>query len=311
MNKNEIEKNKKAAEFYEKSWLFYRKMLHIDKTMAIHYGHYEKGIRTYDEAIINKNNFIGKLLDLDALAKSKVTILDSGCGFGGTSIYLAKKYPNIKFIGINSSIRQIFLANEFARQNGVSTNTDFIIGDYLSVSIIDNCLDGIFAIQSFAQAKDKRKFLMEAHRVLKPNGKLIIDDAFLIKKPSNYFIKRAYMVYCKLWNISYLEFLEDFKSSLQEIGFSEIKVLDVTKNVRLSFFINTLKWIAYSLYAGREKKVGKKKLDKMEEKTRINNHSTAGNRFSGSITIFLLSLLLILTRYHRVFAIAAVKRTSD
>jgi len=286
MDKSEIKRHKKN---------------HIDKNMALHFGHFEKGIRTYDEAVLNKNDFIGRLLDLDSFAKSTATILDSGCGVGGTSIHLAKKYPTIKFVGITKSRGQIFLANEFAKQNLVSSNTDFIVGDYLSISIIDNYFDGIFAIQSFARAKDGRKFLVEAYRLLKPNGKMIIDDIFLIKKPSSNFLKKAYESYCKVWNVPCLEALEEFKSSLKEIGFNEIKILDITKNVRMSFFILILKWFAISLY------VRKKETTETEAKI---NKPAAENKFINLVKRGILPLLLNSSHTIRYLTIVAVKKPS-
>jgi cyclopropane fatty-acyl-phospholipid synthase-like methyltransferase len=302
MDESEIKRQEKKQDFIRKSWLPYLKTEHIDKTMAIHFGHFEKGIRTYDEAILNKNDFIGRLLDLDSFAKSTATILDSGCGIGGTSIHLAKKYPNIKFIGVTNSRGQIFLANEFAKQNLVSSNTDFIVGDYLSISIIDNYFDGIFAIQSFARAKDNRKFLIEAHRLLKPNGKLIIDDIFLIKKPHTNFLKMAYKTYCKTWNLPCLEALEEFKSSLTEVGFNEIKILDSTKNVRMSFFILILKWFAFKLY------VRKKETTKTEAKIKSNKPPATENKFIYLTKKVMLPLLFNSNHTIRYLTIVAVKK---
>lgn len=299
MNKSETKRYKKNQYVIKKSWLPYIEAQHIDKNMALHFGHFEKGIRTYDEAVLNKNDFIGRLLDLDSFAKSTATILDSGCGIGGTSIYLAKKYPTIKFIGITNSREQIFLAKEFAKQNIVSSNTEFIVGDYLSISLTDNYFDGIFAIQSFARAKDCRKFLVEAHRLLKPNGKMIIDDIFLIKTPSSNFLKKAYESYCKTWNVPCLEALEEFKSSLKEIGFNEIKILDITKNVRVSFFILILKWFAISLYARKKQLKLRRKLIS----------PAAENKFINLVKKGTLPLLLNSSHTIRYLTIVAVKKT--
>ena len=88
--------NKDVIDYYEGKWEDHVKWMHIDKSLGIHFGYYEKGIRTYQEAVINMNYFAGRLLDLDMLAEDKSAILDAGCGVGGSSIYLAKKYPHIK-----------------------------------------------------------------------------------------------------------------------------------------------------------------------------------------------------------------------
>jgi ubiquinone/menaquinone biosynthesis C-methylase UbiE len=287
-------------------WTPYANVIDADETLAIHFGHYEKGVKSHKDAVVNKNNFIGRVLNLDSFEKNSI-FLDSGCGVGGTSIYLAKKYPNIRFIGITNSPGQIFLANRFAKEYNVTSNTRFIVGDYLKLGIIDNHFDGIFIVQAFMRSFDKKKFLHEAYRVLKANKKIVIDDVFLKKKPSNFIMRKSYYVYTKIWKIPSIEAIDDIKKELEAEGFKDIKILDITKSFWLSFMILNIKWVIHSFFP---KKITKK--EKNDVKTKIvfqkGKKSILDNPFLGEIIKFLSPLPLGLSGNLRYMTIVAVKK---
>lgn len=284
-------------------WQIYARQTSADKTLAMHSGYYEKGIKTHEEAVINKNKLIEKFLDLDNLVKKRGIILDAGCGVGGTSIYLAKIHSNIKFIGLNNSPSQIALAPKFAQQYHVGSNTEFILGDHCAIGIADNSIDGIFALEALTRTKDKKKFLEEAYRILKKNKKLVIDDAFLLKKPSNYFTKFSYYAYCKTWKIPSVDYLQDFKTLLEDLKFYDINIKDITKNSRLSFFIINLKMLIYTIFL-RPK--GKK--ENIEKKITSDKSFISKNMFIYIIIMFSSSMLLILNRNIGKLVITAVKK---
>lgn len=296
-------KNNEKRTSDEDWWRKYAQQMHVEKTLALHFGYYEKGIRSHEEAVINKNKLIEKLLDLNILAKKKGIILDAGCGVGGTLIYFVKKYSNMNFIGVNNSPVQIRLAPKFAQQNKVSSNTEFILDDCLSIAINDNSIDGIFVLEAFNRMKNNKRFLQEASRILKQNKKLVIEDAFLQKKPSNYFSKLAYDVHCKTWKLNSIKSIDDFKTYLKDSNFENIKIKDITKNSWLSYFIINLKFLSYAIFSRSKKKAVYPK-DKISKKK---------PSFSKYVSIYILimyfsSIFLFLNRTIRMMAITAVKK---
>jgi ubiquinone/menaquinone biosynthesis C-methylase UbiE len=275
---------------------------HTDKTLAMHSGYYEKGIRTHEDAEINKNKLIGRLLDLELLYKKGI-IVDAGCGVGGTCIYFANKYPHIKFIGINISQTQIRLAHKFAQQHHVHSNTEFILGDYLATGLSDNFVDGIFTIEALTRFKDKKRFLQEANRILKKNKKLVIDEVFLIKKPSNHFMKLAYDAYCATWKIPYVESLKEFKTYLENLRFDDVKTMDITKNSWLSFFMVFLEYMSNAIFSRPDRRT-KKLVCKITDKK---------SPISKNLSIFLMirfstSMFLLLNHNIRKIVITAIKK---
>lgn len=275
---------------------------YTDKTLAMHSGYYEKGIRTHEDAKINKNKLIGRFLDLDILHKTGI-ILDAGCGVGGTSIYFAKKYPHIKFIGINNSQTQIRLALKFAQQNHVSSNTEFILGDYLATGLPDNFVDGVFTIEALTRFKDKKRFLQEANRILKKNKKLVIDEVFLLKKPSKHFMKLAYDAYCTAWKIPYVESLKDFKNYLENLRFDDVKTMDITKNSWLSFVMVFLEFMSNAIFSRPYRRT-----DNIVCKITNKKSTISKNLYIYLMVMFSSSMFLLLNHNIRKIVITAIKK---
>eukprot|EP00967_Tisochrysis_lutea_P027513 scaffold31961_cov32-Tisochrysis_lutea.AAC.3 len=82
-------------------------------------------------------------------ADSPKTILDVGCGFGGTSRTLAKKYPEASIKAITISPEQQKRATELAVEQGVG-NAEFMLMDALNMDFPDNSFDLVWACESGA-----------------------------------------------------------------------------------------------------------------------------------------------------------------
>ena len=63
-------KNNDKETDYEDWWRNYSQLMGTEKTLSLHSGYYEKGIKTHEEAIVNKNKLIETMLDLDNLVKN-------------------------------------------------------------------------------------------------------------------------------------------------------------------------------------------------------------------------------------------------
>jgi len=143
----------------------------------IHLGYYEEGQRKGPfyggkDFIQAKYDFIDKMLDFSQAA-SPTTVLDVGCGIGGTSRYLAKKFPQASVTGITISPQQQQRATSLAAQRGIS-NAKFELVDALNMSFADNSFDFVWACESGEHMPDKEKYVQEMARVLKPGGRIVI-----------------------------------------------------------------------------------------------------------------------------------------
>jgi ubiquinone/menaquinone biosynthesis C-methylase UbiE len=177
------------------------------------------------------NDFIGRLLKLDSEIKQCKKILDAGCGIGGTVVYFAKKFPDIKFTGINIVPDHIEMAKNLAKEKKVLSNTDFFVKDFVDTDLSSNHFDAIYLMESSCYALQKQMLIREMYRILKPGGILVITDVFRTLAELNSFLTNIYDSFCKGWGLSDLIDIEEFIFYLEKEGFHNIVNKAVTKHV--------------------------------------------------------------------------------
>jgi MPBQ/MSBQ methyltransferase len=119
-----------------------------------------------------KYTFIDKMLEWSA-ADAPKSVLDVGCGIGGTSRYLAKTYPGAQVTGITLSPNQVKRATELAKERDLN-NVDFKVMNALEMDYPDDSFDLVWACESGEHMPDKKAYVEEMTRVLKPGGTLVI-----------------------------------------------------------------------------------------------------------------------------------------
>ncbi len=223
-----ITQKDKAADYYDQTIRLYRLFWHGDKSYALHYGFWDKDTKNRQDTQLNENKFLAHLVGISSGAK----ILDAGCGIGGSAIWLAQNF-NVHVTGITISKLQLAKAKKLAIEHGLEAQLEFDLQDFLRTKFPDNSFDIVWAIESVCHAEDKRDFLAEAHRILKPRGKLIVADGFL-KRDIKRSEERDYKKFIEGFALPNIAKMEDFKSSMKELGFKNIISQDKTKDVKRS-----------------------------------------------------------------------------
>lgn len=101
-------------------------------------------------------------------------VLDIGCGRGRVASHMAQ-LSGAYIVGMNIDPDQLESAKKFASGHGLSQHCTFLKGDLNEIpySFPDASFDHIYEIQCiFSLSKDLGKTFKEAHRLLKPGGKL-------------------------------------------------------------------------------------------------------------------------------------------
>jgi ubiquinone/menaquinone biosynthesis C-methylase UbiE len=223
--------NRNSKNFYSDNFALIEKLLQVDQTHCIHHGYYEKGIRTHAQSVLNMNDFIGRLLKLDSEIKQSKNILDAGCGIGGTVVYFAKKFPYIKFTGIDIFPDHIEMAKNLAKKKKVLSNTAFFVNDFVDTDLSTNHFDAVYLMESSCYAIKKQMLIREMYRILKPGGVLVITDVFRTLVELNPFLTNIYHLFCKGWGLSDLINIEEFIFCLEKEGFKNIVNKAITKHV--------------------------------------------------------------------------------
>jgi MPBQ/MSBQ methyltransferase len=155
----------------------------------IHLGYYtkEEMAKGYlkKDFIEAKYDFVDRMMEWGGVSEllpkpgaaaraEPLKVLDVGCGIGGTSRYLAKKFgADAEVSGITLSQEQVNRATQLCKERGIN-NADFCVMDALAMTHPDNSFDVVWACESGEHMPDKRKYVQEMTRVLKPGGKLVI-----------------------------------------------------------------------------------------------------------------------------------------
>ncbi|MFQ5728892.1 MAG: SAM-dependent methyltransferase [Waddliaceae bacterium] len=218
--------------YYDSCEKDYHRFWDLDRSLAMHAGYWDETTRSLPEALARENEILAQL----AKIKPGDRVLDAGCGVGGSSIYLANKY-RCQVTGITLSDNQVRKAQSYAHNRGVSNPPEFFVMDFSHTTFPAETFDVVWGLESICHANDKRLFLQEAFRILKPQGRLVIADGFMTHDRDQLLDK-----WLKGWRVNSLETVHTFGAHLRACGFSRVSFNDITPNVlpssRRLFFIS-------------------------------------------------------------------------
>jgi MPBQ/MSBQ methyltransferase len=139
----------------------------------IHLGHYGSPPRRKD-FIAAKHDFVHEMVRWGGLDRlpAGTTVLDVGCGIGGSSRILARDY-GFDVTGITISPQQVRRAQELTPPE---VNAKFKVDDAMALSFPDASFDVVWSIEAGPHMPDKAVFAKELLRVLKPGGILVVAD---------------------------------------------------------------------------------------------------------------------------------------
>lgn len=213
---------KRLVEFYNYYDVNYR----AEHGINIHYGFYDSEHRDHRAAVLNMN----RVLAAKARITSSDTVLDAGCGLGGSSIWLAKNI-GAKVIGININEAQVEKARMLAKENKVDHLVKFFVDDFTVTKFPNESFDVVWGLESICYAIRKKDFASEARRILTNDGRLIIADGFKRKDKFTEGEQEILEKWMEGWVIPNLASITEFKRYLQETGFKNIEIEDITRNV--------------------------------------------------------------------------------
>ena len=155
-----------------------------------------------------------------------LNIVDVGCGIGGSTLYLAQKF-DASATGITLSPVQANRARERA-EAALLEKVEFQVADALNMPFADDSFDLVWSLESGEHMPNKKKFLEECYRVLKPGGTFIC--ATWCHRPTNSLageltedelqhLKAIYQVY----RLPYVISLPEYEAIALNCGFKAIR----------------------------------------------------------------------------------------
>jgi len=151
------------------------------------------------------------------------TVLDLGSGAGFDCFLAAKKVgKNGKVIGIDMTPEMIEKARKNAKK-GNYRNVEFRLGEIENLPAADNSVDVVISNCVINLVPDKKRVFMEAFRVLKPGGRLMISDIVLLKELPD-FIKNSIEAYINC--LAGATMKDEYLETIRKAGFQKVKIIE-------------------------------------------------------------------------------------
>ncbi|VVC74934.1 2-methyl-6-phytyl-1,4-hydroquinone methyltransferase [Aquicella siphonis] len=183
----------------------------------IHHGFYEHTDQITVTPIEAQEHLIEKLAKMICISP-RDKILDAGCGMGGSSLYLAKKF-GAHVYGITLSHKQMAIARECARATDIQHVT-FTLEDALVMkSFVDESIHVLWSLESCEQFYDKSLFFRQAARVLKPGGTLMLATWCSDQEEYDGRQAKQYRKLCRAFDLPYMPTLDHYRKLLEQAGF--------------------------------------------------------------------------------------------
>lgn len=220
----------KIRQAYEQAQPLYRQAWALDQAKAMHYGYWDQNTSNLRQALHRLNERLAEM----AQPQEGLSAVDAGCGVGGTALFLGET-QKAKVLGISLGPKEIEQARKYAQQAGFSEQQlSFQVGNYLNLPAADNSFDQVWAIESLFHCADKKAFLTEARRVLRPGGKLVLADYYTARKKRSQKMNRWMQEWKEGYEVPQLYSWKQFTALAEAQGFALVVQEDASEAVKPS-----------------------------------------------------------------------------
>ncbi len=212
--------NDRIAEFYDSStdlWLH-------NWGDHMHHGYYGPAGDLKKANVAAQIDMIEALLEQGGVHSAK-RILDLGCGVGGSSRYLARKFVSAA-VGCTLSDLQLKRGQELNRKAGLEAQVTLLQQDMMTVKLTD--FDLVWSLESAEHIADKAQLFTNIQRSLVPGGKVVMATWCISKSYQEMTAKEKKLLsriqrWYHLPNLTTIAHLEDHAKAA---GFTSIATAD-------------------------------------------------------------------------------------
>ncbi|WP_116124185.1 methyltransferase domain-containing protein [Lewinella sp. IMCC34183] len=225
------ELNERIRDFYDRStplWLdTWGEQMHHG-----YYGPDGKRKVSHQQAQLD---MIDALLEWGVAPTSDVQrFLDAGCGVGGSSRYLALRYPDAEGIGVTLSPVQAHRGNGYNREAGLSDRLNLIAKNVYDLDPeVTGRFDLIWSMESAEHMEDKVQLFRLFRSLLRPGGKLLMatwchrDEPPYLSPSDQYTLQQI----CDLYHLPPLVSVSELEAAAAEAGLTNLRTDDWSDSV--------------------------------------------------------------------------------
>jgi tocopherol O-methyltransferase len=215
--------------YYNETWLDFRVLWMTLRNPAIHFGYWDESTATHGQSLENMNRVMADV----GHVRPGQRILDAGCGVGGGAFWLARnRNALVHCITIVES--QALRGRRFARSRGLQGQVSFTCQDFCQTAFPDETFDLVWARESVCHATDKQAFFAEAHRLLRPGGRLVMADFARVTRSLPVEDEGVMATWLRGWAIPDVTTPAELIQASVSAGFDGVAVRDVTAAVEPS-----------------------------------------------------------------------------
>lgn len=199
----------------------------------MHHGYYEAGKQVSNQQaqidmIENALNWAG--------VENVTNTVDVGCGIGGSSRHIARRYGS-GGRGITLSPVQAERANALTQEAGLADRLSFQVADALDQPFADGEFDLAWSLESGEHMPNKEKFVGELVRVTAPGGRvLIVTWCHRVLKPGETALEPQEQALldriCEAYYLPAWCSIADYERIMRDNGMQDIKTADWSEAVK-------------------------------------------------------------------------------
>ncbi|MCP3805175.1 methyltransferase domain-containing protein [Allokutzneria sp. A3M-2-11 16] len=164
-------------------------------------------------------------------------VLEVGCGIGVGAALTLREFRPGALVGLDFSEAQL----ERARARN-EEQLDLRQGDALDMPFEDNSFDKLYTVEVAQHFEDLAAFAAEAHRVLRPGGKLSLATFFATTDEAPGELRSLIETIDD--EIDFAVPIERFRADLAAAGFTDVRIESIGENVWFGFDT----WVAQTQY---------------------------------------------------------------
>jgi tocopherol O-methyltransferase len=193
----------------------------------VHHGLWRSGRESRAEAVQALCDVVADELGLTAGAR----VCDIGCGYGAMARFLARA-RGFEVTGVTISRAQCDAAQSL---HPGAANPTYLAADWLANELPGSSFDGAIAIESSEHMPILRAFFQQAHRVLRPNGRLVVTAWLSGEAPSAWQRRLLLEPICREGRMPAMATAGEYERTAAAEDFELLGLQDRTREVSLTW----------------------------------------------------------------------------